>query len=262
MISKPLQHQFNRIRVAKCAAWLESNTDLYREGKTSAYLREMQLLHHELKLLPAFPVDVLQQMQLMITHQKVSELDVLSNDIQDQLDDMFTGIQPVKGSNRIRSLIVMSILLAIGMLLYSPLRKIYYEEREAYNLVANAEFYKIETFKNILGLQSALQKYFSDNKAYPSTNGAWITAMSQNVKNKNEWIPGLVPKYINAVHTDPRKSKEENKQYMYLSDGKDFKLIAHHPVGIEAVIKDHPEMVDPPRPSWAYGVWTEGAENW
>jgi hypothetical protein len=142
------------------------------------------------------------------------------------------------------------------------LKQKYKHEKEEYDLLANEGIYKEKTLQDILVLTQALQKYYDDNHSYPKSSGGFDAVVAAFGESKEEWIPGLAPKYIDKLPVDPRKTEDSGKQYMYKSDGKDFKLIAHNPLGIDDVVKQHPELVDPVRPSWAFGVWTEGAKNW
>jgi hypothetical protein len=49
---------------------------------------------------------------------------------------------------------------------------------------------------------------------------------------------------------------------LYNSNGIDYKLISHNPENIDYVIKNYPELLDPSRSSWAFGIWTENAAKW
>jgi hypothetical protein len=77
-----------------------------------------------------------------------------------------------------------------------------------------------------------------------------------------DWIPGLVSAYINALPRDPRNNTTPSQQYIYNSDGKDYKLISYNPENITALKKNYPGIADPQRPNNAVGFWTSGATNW
>ncbi|MGC4071642.1 MAG: hypothetical protein QM760_03860 [Nibricoccus sp.] len=61
---------------------------------------------------------------------------------------------------------------------------------------------------------------------------------------------------------DPRGSHESAQQYLYTSDGRDYKIIAHGPEDCSLVVARTPSLADPRRTTWAYGYWTEGAAAW
>ena len=110
-------------------------------------------------------------------------------------------------------------------------------------------------FADFSTIEAALASYRKDHGAFPVSNGSFSL--------KSEWIPGLVPKYLVAVPRDPRYlSNVQNKQYLYISNGVDYKLIAHAPEDFGFVSKNFPDRIDPRRPSYAYGVWTPGATAW
>ena len=110
-------------------------------------------------------------------------------------------------------------------------------------------------FADFSSIGAALERYHKDHGAFPLSNGSFSL--------KSDWIPGLVPDYLVAVPRDPRYlSNVQNKQYLYISNGVDYKLIAHAPEDFGFVSKAFPGRVDPRRPGYAYGVWTPGASAW
>jgi prepilin-type N-terminal cleavage/methylation domain-containing protein len=88
-------------------------------------------------------------------------------------------------------------------------------------------------------LQKALESYYSDFGQYPTNGWAWYSSdpadNSSIVSSPTNYIPGLVPNYIGQLPKDPRGGASENpicgtswkKAYIYLSDGRDYKLISH-----------------------------------
>lgn len=104
-------------------------------------------------------------------------------------------------------------------------------------------------------LADALESYRKDHGVFPVSNGS--------SSQKSNWIPELVPKYLTSVPRDPRNlSSVQNKQYLYISNGRDYKLVAHAPEDFGFVSKAFPDRVDPRRMGYAYGVWTQGASEW
>ncbi|MFA7022767.1 hypothetical protein [Aliarcobacter sp.] len=78
----------------------------------------------------------------------------------------------------------------------------------------------------------------------------------------NDWIKGLSPKYINKLPIDPRNTNNPSFQYLYKSNGKDYKLISHSPEDCKSVEKINKALIDPSRKCWAYGLWSDGAKDW
>ncbi|MNJ65869.1 hypothetical protein D3C77_619080 [compost metagenome] len=86
---------------------------------------------------------------------------------------------------------------------------------------------------------------------------------SQWGKDSEEWISGLAPKYIPALPRDPALSTKSMPQYMYRSDGSDYKLLAHgNTLTCKLVARLSPELLDPLRNCWGFGYWTDGARAW
>ena len=110
-------------------------------------------------------------------------------------------------------------------------------------------------FADFSSVANALESYYKDHGAFPISNGSFSL--------KSNWIPELVPDYLAAVPRDPRYlSSVENKQYLYISNGRDYKLVAHAPEDFGFVSMAFPERVDPRRKGYAYGMWSPGASEW
>lgn len=108
-------------------------------------------------------------------------------------------------------------------------------------------------------LQSALESFRRDAGTYPV---AQYRSLGQPGVSPDDWIPGLAPRYLAHLPRDPRLSGRSNLQYIYISDGNDYKIIVHGPEDFGIVSKLHPEMIDPRRSTFSYAVWTQGAAQW
>lgn len=77
-------------------------------------------------------------------------------------------------------------------------------------------------------------------------------------------IPGLSPDYVPSGTLSPVcrnwVDTDQTCRFLYLSDGKDFKLVYEYPADLSYAKQAYPNRIDPRRP--AYGVWTKGAEDW
>ncbi|MBF0481659.1 MAG: hypothetical protein HQK81_15450 [Desulfovibrionaceae bacterium] len=110
-------------------------------------------------------------------------------------------------------------------------------------------------------LGQALEKYRQDHGAYPESAG-WDGYYAPWGKAGPDWIKGLAPDYIAHLPYDPRGESAPTRQYYYKSDGKDYKLIAHHVEDCDKAKGDPLVHVDPARDCFAYGVWTPNARLW
>ncbi|HIP13594.1 MAG TPA: hypothetical protein EYG73_12875 [Arcobacter sp.] len=126
------------------------------------------------------------------------------------------------------------------------------------DLVKKSNFYI--RLKDLKEIKKALKLYYAKNGDYPKSKGfdGFYTKWGQSGEL---WITGLVPLYLKSLPRDPRKSENKGEQYLYKSNGKDYKLIAHAPEDCKKVKKTNPNLIDK-RDCWAYGFWTEGAKNW
>jgi hypothetical protein len=116
-----------------------------------------------------------------------------------------------------------------------------------------------QRISDLKAIESALNGYHSLNGKYPGSQ--FVSAYSGG-SYQEDWIPGIVPRFINKLPLDPRGEINPAHQYMYISDGIDYKLIAHGPEDVGQVEKILPSLMDPRRPTWAYGFWTKGAAKW
>jgi|GEM_PF-2290969 len=128
-------------------------------------------------------------------------------------------------------------------------------------LFSNFPPHTIQRVQELKKLEAALLNFAKDNKYYPPTNGRWDGLYSSFGQSGADWIPGLVPKYIDALPRDPRNHANGAEQYLYWSDGKTFKVIAHNTPDALVVREFFPQMYDTARPGRSIGVWSDGAAN-
>jgi peptidoglycan/LPS O-acetylase OafA/YrhL len=121
----------------------------------------------------------------------------------------------------------------------------------------------LQRIEDLIAIKKALDAYHAANGAYPDGVG-----LRSVIQRGVEWIPGLAPKFIPELPRDPSLSNSgDDPQYMYRSDTKGFKLIAHG-VGAncnaaveQGGIKMDPARTKPDGSCWAFGFWTEGFET-
>jgi hypothetical protein len=153
-------------------------------------------------------------------------------------------------------------LIYLSPSISSILKERYLKEKETYFLISTADYRYKKNVNDILLLKSALEKYFQDNQKYPISSVGWDGILSPFGESKKEWLEGLAPIYIPELPVDPRNSHDPRHQYLYQSNGVDYKLISHSPENMSFIINNYPELIDPVRPTWAFGVWSENAINW
>jgi type II secretion system protein G len=110
-------------------------------------------------------------------------------------------------------------------------------------------------------MQKALDMYFQENGAYPTTAGAWWGACSvfgnHDVSGPNGFIPNLAPTYIGKLPVDPHPAVHTELNgactlghscYIYNSNGTDYKLMADCDLESGPPTASDP-MADPARPT-------------
>jgi hypothetical protein len=115
--------------------------------------------------------------------------------------------------------------------------------------------------RDMAALQGALASYQAKNGKYPLQNAENLAIGVSDLAGASG-IDALVPVYISAIPRDPQNLNQLNRQYLYFSDGTDYKLVAHGTEDVGWVTKKRPELIDPVRPTVAYGIWTAGAVKW
>lgn len=265
---KPL---FLRIQLAEYLSRINSLNESYLSGNRTNYVAQMTNVIAEVQQFAtscAFPSShlMLQQYSPSATETNVEELFTMSTKLEQHISDLFDSItfnlKTAQRNRRIVAIAAMCTLVVVGALAFRPLRATYQHEKQLYALASNEELFKQQIITDIVALETALEKYFASHKEYPKSSGGFDAISAAFGESKEDWIPGLAPSYIKALPRDPRHSKNPREQYMYKSNGYDYKLIAHNPLGMDEAAKAHPELVDPARPSWAIGAWSEGAKNW
>lgn len=116
--------------------------------------------------------------------------------------------------------------------------------------------------KDLMTIREALHAYHHRHDAFPRSSGGWDGLYTNWGTATQDWIPALVPDHLSKLPRDPRCHERPDQQYLYKSDGVDYKVISHGPDDYAAVSVTTPEMIDPVRRGWAYGFWSEGAKLW
>jgi len=114
---------------------------------------------------------------------------------------------------------------------------------------------------DLTAVNAALQQYHTLNNAYPVSNQIQGYASAYGASLGADWIPEL----SQALPRDPAGSEAGNEaQYLYVSDGTNYKLIAHATGDCSPAVASNGVQIDPRRNDgtscWAYGFWSAGGE--
>lgn len=134
-----------------------------------------------------------------------------------------------RGFTLLELLVVVGILAILTALGYSSFSNVLKSTRDA------------RRKGDLKALKTTLESYKADNGSYPSTGSAWWGACSGYGSHTNDYIPNLVPTYIQNLPHDPRESASippcndsTLMCYLYRSDGIDYKLLAY--CGLETTL--------------------------
>lgn len=117
-------------------------------------------------------------------------------------------------------------------------------------------------------MAAALAAYRRDHGCYPTTTrGGELCEAPQHALFDNGNveprpvvgnIPGLFPAYM--TRPDTMRVRFDGTNYLYFSDGVDYKLVYADADDLPYARQTHPALIDPK--NRGYGVWTSDARNW
>ena len=111
-------------------------------------------------------------------------------------------------------------------------------------------------------LKKAIELYYAENGSYPNTSLAWRNSND----NPTDYIPGVVPTYIQKLPVSAHGTTGNTGAYLYRSsnNGVDYKIIAHtgrYTQLCGQVKAQSPQYIDPSRDCWAFGYWSSGGTS-
>ena len=115
---------------------------------------------------------------------------------------------------------------------------------------------------DLVTLNDALQAYHKKHGAFPVAAG-----LGGLPDRGAAWIPGLAPEFIAELPRDPSMSADKDgPQYVYVSDGKDYKLLAQNVslvggTNVEVLGVKIDRSRKPTMECAAFGFWTPGFES-
>lgn len=155
-----------------------------------------------------------------------------------------------KGFTIVELLVVLSIIMVLSGVVLSAVQSARAKTRDSVR------------FSELVQLRSAINRYFSETGAYPTTSGAWYSSETGDAfsNNNGDWVPGLVAaQMISALPKDPLGGLSnicvgsQMSAYLYRSTGKDFKLISNCAIEGPLPASTNP-FYDPVRPTQAVQV--------
>jgi hypothetical protein len=111
---------------------------------------------------------------------------------------------------------------------------------------------------DLVSINDALKAYHAKHGAYPKAE-----SLGGYTERGTAWIPGLSPDFIKVLPRDPAQSDDPKApQYLYASNGKDYKLLAH---GVALAGGTNVEVLgvkidnsrNPTVEKASFGFWTE-----
>lgn len=113
-------------------------------------------------------------------------------------------------------------------------------------------------------VRSALELYYHDNNAYPSTGGSWwgncSSFGSRPVTGATAYVPNVAPKYITVLPLDPRPIGTSGC-YLYNSNGTDYMFLVYQTVQSYTVTTNKWKRPQYPNES-NFSFYSPGAQYW
>lgn len=144
---------------------------------------------------------------------------------------------------------------------YEEANEILRSQEAKFNELKQLSYIRFNRISHLKSIIRALNAYYSETGSYPLTEG-WNGLYTSWGASGENWIPGLVPLYLNKLPRDPRMNTDPATQYLYRSNGADYKLISHSPADYDQVSSIYPGLIDQNPQRQAYGFWTENARDW
>jgi hypothetical protein len=123
-----------------------------------------------------------------------------------------------------------------------------------------------QRIRDLVDINHALLIYQSGHAGrFPRSTGFDGYASDAGASLGPRWIPQLADRYMSPLPRDPAGAETAATQYLYWSDGRDFKLIAQGSGDCSTAVEAGGVRRDPKRSDAAgcsaYGFWTPGAED-
>lgn len=110
-----------------------------------------------------------------------------------------------------------------------------------------------DTVKELFEIVKALHHYSKDNLSYPKSD---FIFMIDSIK-KDDWIKGLVPKYLPRLPNRPTPHVPNEATFIYKSNGGYFMILARHPEDCQWVKQNFSELLYSTEDQCTgFGVWT------
>lgn len=124
---------------------------------------------------------------------------------------------------------------------------------------SSPQLFNRKRVSDLVTINDALKAYFKKHNAYPVAAG-----LAGLAERGAEWIPGLVPEFVPELPRDPAM-EASGPQYVYASDGKDYKLLAHNVslvggTSVEVLGVKIDRSRQPTMENASFGYWTPGFE--
>lgn len=130
-----------------------------------------------------------------------------------------------------------------------------YESMEGLAGESREDFLRVE---DLIKIRVGLETFKNARGRFPGSRGELFSSKGERGP---DWIPEIRQVVPVALPQDRRSGSDPSNQYLYISDGSDYKLLAGNPENCDAVKKWLPDLVDPVRGCDAIGYWTEGARQ-
>jgi len=114
--------------------------------------------------------------------------------------------------------------------------------------------------KGLESLRGALESYHMSLGAYPDTNGNWVLLNPAGKGPGAKTASQIIPAFLPSLPVYPGMDADSLKGYLYRSDGKDYKLIAHNVDDCAKARMSRAELLDPSRR--LYGKALTGPGKW
>ncbi|MEQ8351840.1 MAG: hypothetical protein RH862_10170 [Leptospiraceae bacterium] len=130
-----------------------------------------------------------------------------------------------------------------------------YSRMEGLAQASRSDFLRVE---DLIKIRIGLETFQQARGRFPGSEGELFNS---DGAAGTDWIPEIRTVVPATLPVDRRSGEDPREQYLYISNGQQYKVLAQTPENCPSIKEWMPELLDPVRGCGAIGFWTDGARD-